>query len=458
MNRKMLFIIVGILVICPFFILAFSSFNTVENLLIPPKLLGEYGDIQKAFEQSIKDTEKVSLKYPSKGDYRNAYVMYDVDKDGQDEVLVFYTVKSDETVVHASILDKSIYGDWKVIEDITGSGREINSVSFKDMDKSNSYEILISWSLYDSKSSKVLSVYKVNAEENQIIGLQTLAQENYSFYDLVDLDSDGYEEIFIAELDILEEIPTSYAKLLKLNNNKLETLSKMNLDGSVSSYSSLKVQHAREGSPTMIFLDAFKGNKQMITEVICWDSINKTLKVPFLDMQTLSNFATLRTPAVESMDIDNDGKIEIPIVANREELKELDNNYNTVESEDVICSITNWCSVENDKLKIKHQSVVNMRDLYILFIDKNIKDEFMAKNSIKSRKLTVYTNTEKVEDREKVFSILTAPIEEWTKNPIEGYCLLKRNKSLIYAYKIEKAGKRLGITPEKLAPGIRVLK
>lgn len=455
MNRKMLYVIIAVLVICPFFILAFSTYDNVEDLMVPPQLSGEYGKIQNAFEKSIQNKSKIKLKYPSEGEYKNAYVTYDIDGDGQNEVLVFYSLQSDETVVHINLLNKDKHNKWKSVEDISGYGKEIKSIYFEDLNGDNISEILISWSLYENKANKVLTVQDVEISNKEIKGLKTLSKETYSYFDLIDLDSDGKKEIFIADLDFTEENPKSYAKLLKYNsNNEIKSLSKQNLDGAVSAYSSIKIQKSDDKTPAMIFLDAYKGDNEMITEVIYWDSVSKSLKVPLLNQKTTTNIMSARTPPVPSMDIDNDGKIEIPVSKDKRALNDINVNTRYSVSYDIALGITKWCSVENDRLKEKESSLINFNDFYILMIDDSYVNKLNAKINLKTRKLIAY-NSDKDDE---LFSIITVPVNKWKEKPIKGYSMLKRNDSLVYAYKIEKMGEKFGITPEKLASNIKIIK
>ncbi|MEG2781348.1 MAG: hypothetical protein RR911_01550 [Oscillospiraceae bacterium] len=454
MNKKIIIALVVVLLICPLLIFLISDFRTTQDLMKPPKLYGNNAEIQTAFEKSIKNSDEVLLKYPSEGDYRSAYVMYDVDLDGNDEALVFYYLKSDESVVHINILD-TVNDEWVSVCDLTGYGSEVISISFMDMNNDGKSEVMICWSLYESNSSKVVTIHKTTNRGNKVNSLKTMANESYSYLKMVDLDGDGDTEMFISQLDSSKDTPTAYAKLLKMKkNDTISVVGEVTLDGSVSGYSSLKVETDASGNPTRIFIDANKGENQMITEVVYWNKSTSILEAPFIDKETLTNRLTLRTPGIASMDINDDGIIEIPMAVMNKDISSSDiGNTNEIRM-----GITKWCDAQGDQLVPKIYSLVNFNDLYIMAIPNEYSESVIAYNNLKQRKVTVFDKTSKGEKGNELYSIITVAVGEWSKHPTKEYSILKRNDSLVYAYNITSSGLAKGITPEKLASNLKIIK
>ena len=78
----------------------------VGNLLTPPVFFSEQNKIIDALKSSVGN--EIELEYPSGGDYRSAFILYDIDKDGSNEAIVFYRlVKPDmlQNMVHINLLD-----------------------------------------------------------------------------------------------------------------------------------------------------------------------------------------------------------------------------------------------------------------------------------------------------------------------------------------------------------------
>ena len=148
---------------------------SAESLLRPPKLTGENAALQTTFENSVGSD--VSLYAPIAGDYRTSYIFFDMNFDGNDEAVVFYSLNSNSSVVHMHLLSQ-YNNEWYSVADIIGSGTEVYKVDFCNIDSSRNSEIAVIWSLDDSKREKTLSFYKVNsydeAVENAVISIATI--------------------------------------------------------------------------------------------------------------------------------------------------------------------------------------------------------------------------------------------------------------------------------------------
>lgn len=314
MKGKRWYILYGIaLALLPVLLLIMAQLDSPSDLLAPPSLSGTYQEVQTAFRKSVTDKSGIILQYPTSGDYRSSFVMKDIDGDDEDEALVFYILKSDESTVRLNVLDK-IDGQWKSLYDETGYGSNVISISFDDFNQDGKMEIITCWSLYEATASKVLTIHEVEQNSGKPLELNTLVNQSYSFTSVADMDRDGFDEVLVTWLDDSDQNhPKSYASLLKQSTDG--TISQIGqnvlLDASVSAYSSLKLETVEGRS--VAFLDAYKGEDTMITEVIWWDEAQHALVAPLLDSETLTNLRTVRAPAVPSMDINNDDRIEIPI-------------------------------------------------------------------------------------------------------------------------------------------------
>ena len=66
------------------------NFFSTDSLLKPPALTGKSGEVQEAFDK-LMSGKTFQLKTPVKGEYKSAFVLYDIDNDSEEEALVFYT-------------------------------------------------------------------------------------------------------------------------------------------------------------------------------------------------------------------------------------------------------------------------------------------------------------------------------------------------------------------------------
>ena len=388
MSKKWIVIYAVALVLLPVFLFVFIRFESPSEMLSPPKLYGENAKIQEAFEKSVPNSSDIILKYPSQGEYRTPFVLYDVDNDGEKEAVVFYSLKSDETAVRINIFDKTD-GEWKSVYDDIGYGSDILSISFKDLNHDKRSEILCCWSLFDSNSSKVLTVHTTS--NSSPVEFKTLANVQYSYTATFDFDQDKDEEIFVVWTDVGNKQQRNLASLLKLDekNNMIQLGKPVILDSSVSSYSDAFLNIKDENRT--ILLDAYKGENSMITEILCWNNTLQTLENVSIDSETLATTSTQRTPAISCADVNKDNIYEIPT----------NNSQSPVEKN--IVEITTWMSVNNGTIVPCSKAFINQVEqsnvYYSIFVPAGISENVSATRT-NSSVLTVYY------DEEPMFSVV----------------------------------------------------
>lgn len=288
-------------------VFSFSSCSLItfdtDSLLTPPRASGELYYIQKALESSVK--EKFTLKYPTDGDWRSAVIQHDIDNDGIDEAIVFYSTVTDKIVsMHMNYIIKKDK-EYVSVSDIKCVATGVESVSFNDMDNDGVSEILVGWSVYGTLD-KMLGVYSLEKEL-----LVQRVMENYTHYVCSDFTGDGKKDIFINHLNTSETLAN--AKLLTLTKDGVSERGSCILDGSVTSHSAPIVGKLPNGN-TAIYIDAVKGNG-MITEILEILPGNKTniMQNVLTALGADKSISTYRSSAVSIRDNNGDGVYEIPM-------------------------------------------------------------------------------------------------------------------------------------------------
>lgn len=187
--------------------------STLDSLMHPPRISGVNVEIQEAFEAAVPEKGLV-LKTPTAGEYRSAYVLYDIDGDEEEEVIIFYSYENDKTSVHMHVLDKQ-NGTWTTVDDIKGAGGEVYKVDFSDMNSDGIPEIVVSWSLFESKGNKLLTVYGVQSEKS--LSLRSVISEEFTQMISVDIDDDGADELFMVLIDTTVEGSKSHVQILSMD-------------------------------------------------------------------------------------------------------------------------------------------------------------------------------------------------------------------------------------------------
>ena len=438
MKGKRWYILYGIaLALLPVLLIIMSQLDSPSDLLAPPSLSGTSQEIQTAFRKSITDKSGFILQYPTSGDYRSSFVMKDIDGDNEDEALVFYILKSDESTVRISVLDR-VNGQWKALYDEPGYGSKVISVSFDDLNRDGKMEILTCWSLFESTSSKVLTIHEVNNNGEKPLELDTLVNQSYTFSSVADMDRDGFDEVLVAWLDNTDQNhPKSYASLLK--QSKDGTISQIGqnvlLDASVSAYSSLTLESV-EGK-SIAFLDAYKGEDTMITEVIWWDEEQHALVAPLLDSESLTNLKTVRTPAVPSIDINNDNRIEIPVKVN---------TYGAQYDKETASALYSWATPSGDYLAPQSYGFINMSVECFFELPQGFESNILGYKLSDESVTTLYWTDDGVTRSDPLFTIVVKKASDF-KDPGAYTFKVEHSGYVIYG-SLTSLGETLGFTNE----------
>lgn len=278
--------------------------SSVENLLTAPKLTPEqseiYGELQKTVGSNIK------LKYPKSGDYRSAFVLHNIDDDGDDEAMVFYestNVQSGESALRLKILDKTD-GKWEAVYDLACSGSEVDSISFAKLGSSEGIKIIACYTLL-TQSEKAFDLLSY---ENR--ALTKVYSSAYSCLEVFDMNGDGMDELITVTADKANHL--SSAAMFTDGGNGFAKLSDVTFGGDATEY--LKVTKGRlsESIPA-IFLDYSRGSGQSGTEVLyCFGDRLYSPESASDAGNMISRLTNDYMPEIYSFDIDNDGYVEIP--------------------------------------------------------------------------------------------------------------------------------------------------
>ena len=284
------------------------DFTSTDSLIRPPKLTGENALIQQTFEKAVgKDVMLVS---PVSGDYRSAFVQYDIDRNGTDETLVFYcrTESPDEAHLHLLRFNGE---QWYSAGDMTGNGSEVYSVSFYDLDKSAGYEIAVSWTVSDSKRNKTLSLYKFSmAPEERIDQLSVLQIYDYM---VCDFDFDGQQELLYLMDNGADQEQPFKANMIKMDpvEGSFGFMCELQLQLSVNV--PVKMSFDIRDGHYRLYIDCMNYDGSYMTEVLWFDTAELVLKrAQDADGNVISEM-TGRNAAVFSEDLNNDRIIEFPV-------------------------------------------------------------------------------------------------------------------------------------------------
>ena len=372
--------------------------QSVDSLMRAPKLTGVNQLTEQTLEKSVGGD--IILKIPLTGRYASAFVYNDLDGDGTEECVAFYASKTDSDAVHMNLLAQD-NGQWYSVCDAVGSGSDVGAVAFADVDGDGVSEIIVTWSIAESKESRFLTLY---GKYNKNDGVVALMNEKFTATHTLDVNRDGKDEIFIASLETVNNAYVAYGKLFAYNDGTgaIELVSVANLDPAVTSY--LQIVDDTDGGICRLYIDGVVSQTHISTQIVEIPADSMILRLPLPEDREFSNL-TLRTGRLCCADIDNDGRIEVPgyeelsagevldrdngvaeglrmtvwkqyrggmLTAVRRYIESPDGDYSFTLPADVIGTVTAVYDVKNGRLRFYTLSPDHQKNHMLFYIEKGV--------------------------------------------------------------------------------------
>lgn len=420
----------------------------ITDLMCTPKLTEEQSSLQKALEKETVGGGKYTLKFPLSGRYRSAFILHDIDGDGQQEAIALYCPKNENGGTHVMILKKSVdtkqkdkdADTWKKIADISGDGNDVENIDFGNYDGSGVDYLTIGWTVFTSTNFTV-GVYKVTSA-----GSTRLFSGSFTKMQVLDIDKDNKEDLLLLMLDPGAKI--SKARLISMADGHFKETANAPLDSTVSSYADIQVTRLTDKS-FGVLIDGYKGANSMITELICWK--NGRLVSPFYDETKGTVTSTLRNVAIKCTDIDNDSVVEIPIEVEMP-------GYENKPLQDKIWKV-GWCVYNGGQgFSNKCTTAFNFSRNYYFIMPASWENTVTVQSTGENRVWTFreWDKATETAGRE-LFEVRVYTKQEWQKCPDKSSLLFKayEQNDIVYAVKM---GTRQGADDKLFLPLSEILK
>ena len=313
--------------------LTLSSCNgfdpVLENLMSPPRLTAGQKEIEEALSAAAVTANPI-LKYPKSGDYRSAFVFYDLDQDGDEEAIAFYATDSND-YTRACLLDRDPSGQWYSPCEIAGADKDIDFIAFANISGRSSPDIVIGWSNPDEEKM-TLGVYTYDTLKGSRPHLNSLLShsEDVSFnrYLISDLDNDGLDDIFL----LTHNTNSSWIKMVSYIGYNVGVTDDLPLSDSIVQFAGAAAGRLFPTDGRLcIFIDELLAGNELVTEVFTMEAgsltpvIFQEMEQPGPDPVTEESRPSLyeqtrrsntvssgEPPAPVCMDVDGDSVVEIP--------------------------------------------------------------------------------------------------------------------------------------------------
>ena len=396
-----------------------SDFDmSADEFISPPKAGGELYQIEQALKNSV--TTAYTLKYPTAGEHRSAYILADLTGRGQKNfAMAFYSSINAEnvTTMHLNLM-KKVDASWISISDVSVAAVGIEKVELCDLDGDGVDEITVGWNIYAGLDKKVVA-YRLSGAK-----LIPLMQEPYKSFLCCDLSGDGRKEIFVLNHDTDNAL--AKAKYFAFEGEKVSKISTCDIDGAVASFNEPVFGALTTGTPA-IYVDAAKGTG-MQTEILFIKDGELTSPM-YLALASAAASPTYRNNTVVCSDINSDGYLDIPLI-------DPINNFNPQTDETLLVPTTRWCSYNGSTLTTTTLAVMDYTDGYYFELPPKWQQSTNVLMSVENRQRTVVLwNTETAEVISELVRVRTVSEAEWdiADNGYNGYYELARADGEVYA-------------------------
>ncbi len=435
-----------------------SLIRPADSLLKPPLYYDEYQGLVDSF-RAVVGSETVFCN-PYSGNYRSAITVKDIDGDSQNEAVVFYKQPSaaeiNEQLIKMQYFDL-IGGEWVSLSEVSGHGDGVESVAFSDMDSDGILEVFVSWSTSTAGSGSFISLYKFDEPS---MAFKEVFGENCMAYLLLDVDGDMKDDIFYISQSVVMEAAQKSARVIGLSGDSVVILGESKLDPNVSRYTlTVPEKHSGDGYFS-VYVDAVKGEQQMITEFLYWDYENSELCNPLLNTETMSNTKTFRYETLSSEDINGDGKLDIPAQTplNKTDNLNAETDLSLANENNEDIYLTTWKNfgIDGDETVVAY-TLVNVNDGYMIYLNENEIDS-VSVTSYPARSCWVLYSKDPVTGEEtEIYSVLKIKNGSSSEELNEQYIpvIIKENET-VYVY-ITENGTSNGIDESLISQKITKL-
>ena len=282
-----------------------SESESIDALIHAPAREGGNGQIWNALENRVGG--KYILKTPTDGAHRSALVYADLDADGEDEVIVFYSAETAKDSVCMQVFTMENDG-WKATAGIKSSFSEIKQVEFADLDGNGRLEIVAGWGLQKNNIVQQVSVYRYDGSASR---LDEIFDQKYLLFGLFDFDLDGRSEIALITSEMATEPAVQKLTLFSFSEGKFKTVGTIEVDPSITTVSALNFDYYRRTAVGRIYIDGYAADGRLSTDLIFFDHAKKALERCYIGGDTVCA-ASKRSVNVFCSDINEDNVVEIP--------------------------------------------------------------------------------------------------------------------------------------------------
>lgn len=408
--------------------------RTVDQMYRVPKRSDAYNNLQSSIDRAMTGLEYCA---PLAGENQQNVQMVDLDGDGTQEYLLF--AKSTQERPLRILVFRNVNGAFTNTDTVEFNGTAFDQVEYVDMDGNGGLEIVVGRQLSDQVIRSV-SVYTFARDV-----LVQLVTVNYTKFLTTDLDNDQLAELLILRPGQVDT-DNGVAELYSMRNGAMERYNEVSMSQPADKLKRIIVGKM-DGGKTAVYAACSVSDTALVTDVF-------TLKDSMLTNVAFSNetgtaVQTLRNYYVYADDIDNDAVVELPYLIT---MKPMDGMVSTQTHQ-----LIRWYAMTPDGAEVdKMYTYHNFVGGWYIQLQSQWAPRLLVKNA--GQQYEFYLWDEGYKNVEKIMTIyaFTAQNRE-EQASAEGYVVLHRTDSTVYAATIESCASEYGLSAESITYSFRLI-
>jgi len=273
----------------------------IDELYQLPRQAADDLELQAMLDQIIGSGAQYAA--PAAGQNRQSVQRHDIDGDGTDEVLAFFRQKGQERL--QIYIFREIGGTYEVASVIEGDGTSIGSITYADMNGDGASALVVGWRT--GAELQMLGVYEMTDLQPK-----TVLLTDYTSYTVGDLNRDGCTDLLVLSHDTALE--TGTVNCYRFQGGQEPTRTTAALSPGMTAVNHVRLGTLTGGEPALFVTGDYEEGR-VITDIFAMpDDVLKNISAGAdgISTETLMTYPTTSSAAIDLVDINGDGVLEIP--------------------------------------------------------------------------------------------------------------------------------------------------
>jgi len=273
-----------------------------DDLYRLPQISEEHQRLQEQIDQILFEGAEYSA--PRSGQHRQSIQLRDLDGDGSEEVIAFFSIPSDSAL--KIYIFRMSEGDYLLAEIIEGVGTAFDSIRYVDMDGDGVVELVVGWQMGDAL--RHMSIYSIK-------DFHAVLLAGAEYFMLTEHDLDGDNNVEIVTVRIPSQEVGAVAEVFTLMSDGEIVQAEARLSNGIETIARVLAGKLNDGIPAVFIESEGKFvNGDLITDICVFQNgsfNNISVTGPSgISEETVRETVRMR---ILSTDINNDGIIKVPM-------------------------------------------------------------------------------------------------------------------------------------------------